>query len=510
VSKLIPLPWTRWLILWSLAGILLAIAPQPNDTVAVTTWQQATQLATEGERRKAAETFQLVIARRPFDPQPWRQLGDLYVAWGQPDAAHHAYGQAIRRGERGAALNRGLAQLYVDLGDRRQAARRWTNYLAYRPDDRIARLILAQIAIRLADWGHARTQLEHLLAEDSDDPWPHAWLGLLLIDSDPATGVFHLQQAADDPALSELVVPLLDAERLSTASDDPAYRSTLLGAAFLKLGRHLPPDIANNQAIAPALLSYRALEREFTQATSMLALRSLLVAVNRNPAYADAYAYLGHALDQLGWSGWARASFETAVRLAPQSTLVLTLTGLYWDRHGNPTLARDHYLAAYHQERDNAALCLDIATTYSEEGEYTAAEVWLLYAIEITPDAPEVWEALARFYLEHNIGVQESGLPAANRLLELAPGDARAHDLVGWAYFLTEKDTQAEASLNQALSLDPSLASAHYHLGRLYARQGHYAQAIQAYHLADGYDVYGQLAAELDRAWSDLPQAYRQ
>jgi tetratricopeptide (TPR) repeat protein len=510
VLKLISLPWTRWLVLCCLAGLLLVFTPQPNDTGAVTTWQKAVRLAAGGERKKAQETFRRVIARRPFDPQPWRQLGDLYVAWGQPDDAHHAYGQAIRRGDRSAALNRGLAQLYVDLGDRRQAIHRWTNYLAYRPDDRAARLTLAQIAIRLADWGHARIQLEHLLAEDPASPWSHAWLGLLLIDSDPKNGVFHLQQAANDPTLADFVAPVLNAERLSMASDDPAYRSTLLGEAFFKLGRQLPPDVANPQVSAPAPLSYRARKRELVQATSMLALRSLLAAINRNPAYADAYAYLGHALDQLGWPGWARASFEAAVRLAPQSPLVLTLTGLYWERHGEPTLARDYYLSAYDRERDNATLCLEIAATYGEQGEYTAAEVWLLHAVEIAPDAPQVWEALARFYLDYGIGVQESGLPAATRLLELSPGDARAHDLIGWAYFLTEKDTQAETNLNQALALNPTLASAHYHLGRLYARQGHYAQAIQAYHRAGSYDVYGQLTAELGRAWDDLPQVYRQ
>jgi tetratricopeptide (TPR) repeat protein len=248
---------------------------------------------------------------------------------------------------------------------------------------------------------------------------------------------------------------------------------------------------------------------ELDRVTTTLALRSLLAAVHRNPIYADAYAYLGQSLDRLEWSGWARAALQYALRLEPQSPVALTLMGLFWDRHGQPGLARHYYEAAYDQDRDNAALCLEIAATYAAEDQYTAAEAWLLWAVEIAPDDPGAWQTLAHFYLDSGIGVKESGLPAAARLIELAPDDARAHDLLGWAYFLLEEDRGARASLTQALTLNPALASAHYHLGRLNARQGRHAEAAQAYRRAADYDVEGQLAVELDRAWSELPPAYR-
>jgi tetratricopeptide (TPR) repeat protein len=293
------------------------------------------------------------------------------------------------------------------------------------------------------------------------------------------------------------VGPLLDALRRAAVTDDPAYRSALLGVAFLNLS--IPSALQDPQFPKEALV----------EVTSTLALRSLLAATYRNPAYAEAYAYLGQALDQLGWGGWARASLQTALRLAPQSPVVLMLTGLFWDRRGAPALARHYYEVAFNQDRDNVTLCLEIAATYAAEGEYTAAEVWLLFATEIAPDDPQVWEMLAHFYLDHGIGVEESGLPAATRLLELAPSDARAHDLVGWAFFLEDKDAQAEARLIQALSINPTLASAHYHLGRLYARQGRYAEASEAYRRADDYDIQGQLTTEVDRARQNIPPAYR-
>jgi len=67
----------------------------------------------------------------------------------------------------------------------------------------------------------------------------------------------------------------------------------------------------------------------------------------------------------------------------------------------------------------------------------------------------------------------------------------------------------AEASLTQALALDPTLASAHYHLGRLYAQQGRYAQAAREYYEASYYDRGDQLTSEVERAWSEMPQVYR-
>jgi tetratricopeptide (TPR) repeat protein len=235
----------------------------------------------------------------------------------------------------------------------------------------------------------------------------------------------------------------------------------------------------------------------------------LLAATHRNPAYAQAYAYLGYTFDKLGHPGWGLASLNHALHLDPQSAVALTLSGLYWDQHGDPELARHYYQVAYKRDPDNAALCLEIAATYADQGNYTATEVWLLFAAELAPQDPQVWEVLARYYLESGIGVDSSGLSAANRLLALSADDALAHDLVGWAYFLAARETEAEASLLQALDLDPTLASAHYHLGRLRAHQSRYAEAVQAYRQAADYDRAGQLEIALERAWEELPNVYQ-
>jgi tetratricopeptide (TPR) repeat protein len=514
-------PRVRWLVLLSLVSLLLILAPQPSDGVAVKALKTGSRLAAPNlrqqdlneskpqdifaNRRDVEAAYRRAISRRPRDPQPWRHLGDLYTTWGRPNDAVDAYGQALLRGDQPSALDRRLAQLFGNLGDSRLAAHHWTKYLARSPDDRGARMSLALAAIQLADWNSARAELEQLLVDDPANTLIHTWLGLLLSGPDPLTGMEHLERANDDPVMVDLLAPMLTAQRLSVAVDDPAYRSALLGVALLNL------DVSTLQKLTKLNLGERSLvdEDAFTNAITTLALRSLLAAVYGNPAYADAYAYLGQALDQLGWSDWAQASLGYALELAPQSPVVQTLVGLYWDRHGSPAVARKYFEGAYVQDQDNASLCLEIATTYLAEGEYTAAEVWLLHAVEIAPDDALVWEALTQYYVDLGIDVDESGLAAVNRLVELAPDDARAHDLMGRAYFLTREDVLARTSLDQALALDPGLASAHYHLGRLNARQGRYAEAALDFQRATDHDIEGLLSRQLERARDELPQTFR-
>ncbi len=470
----------RWLVLILALGLILALSPGPTDAVAVTALRDG--------------ALQLAAARRPADPQPWRMLGDLYLAVGQVDAALTAYDQALRRGDDSAALDASLARLHAAQGDDRRAVRYWARLLSRHPFERAARLALAESAIALADWSRAQRELEFLLAADPNDPVAHAWLGLLLIEPQPTAAIPHLEQAAQDPVWEAALKPVLAANRQAVASADPAYRSTLLGAALLGL------DPSSLNAASPAT---------FSRAATMLALRSLLLAVHRNPAYADAFAYLGQTLDRIGQTDWAAAAFAYALQLAPQSPIALTLAGSYWDRHARPDLARYLFEVAFDLDRENSALCLQIGATYLAQGEYTAAEAWLLFATELAPEDVQVWKTLAHFYLDTGIGAGQSGLFAARRWVELTPAAADAHDLLGWAYFLANQPAQAAASLTQALTLDPNLASAYYHWGRLQADQGRFDQAIRAYERAAALDTDRQLAANLERAWSALPEAYQ-
>jgi tetratricopeptide (TPR) repeat protein len=134
-----------------------------------------------------------------------------------------------------------------------------------------------------------------------------------------------------------------------------------------------------------------------------------------------------------------------------------------------------------------------------------AAEIWLRQAVSLRPDDPALWEALARLYVDHNITAEGRGVEAAARLVELSPDEGRAHDLRGWAAFQVGDYGAAEESLLQATALDPSLASAHYHLGRLWAAQGAHQEAREAFIRALDLDTTGALIPLVERAMGGVP-----
>jgi len=86
---------------------------------------------------------------------------------------------------------------------------------------------------------------------------------------------------------------------------------------------------------------------------------------------------------------------------------------------------------------------------------------------------------LARFYVDREFKVADEGLPAARMAVGLNPTSALAADALGFALFLTgdtvtghQELERALSLVERALSLDPGLAAAHYHLGVTLLSQG--------------------------------------
>ena len=189
-----------------------------------------------------------------------------------------------------------------------------------------------------------------------------------------------------------------------------------------------------------------------------------------------------------------------AIGLAPDSVTARVLLGLHYDRLGDYAAARAEYEAAYDLDPENPALCVEIGQTWVAEGRYVAAEIWLQGAISLHPDDPALWEILARFYLDHAITVEGRGVEAAERFLELAPGNARAHDLRGWAAFQVGDYDTAQDGFLAAIALDPALAAAYYHLGVLRHAQGNPEEARDAFVRAVNLDTTGALVPLIERA----------
>jgi tetratricopeptide (TPR) repeat protein len=148
---------------------------------------------------------------------------------------------------------------------------------------------------------------------------------------------------------------------------------------------------------------------------------------------------------------------------------------------------------------------VEIGQTWVAEGRYVAAEIWLQQAVSLQPDDPALWRVLVQFYLDHNVGSGGRSVEAATKLVELAPNDAYAHDLRGWAALRADDYDTAYTSLDRAIVLDPGLANAHYHMGLLWVARGDPERANEAFVRALDRDTTGTLTPLVERAMVKLP-----
>lgn len=450
-----------------LLAVALAFGMRPTGAPYLDLMRRGDAHAAAIERTAAVAAYQQAARLHPDEAEPYLRLAQVYLDWGRTGEALSALSEAERRGggdADGVRLERLWIAVYVARKEWRAVVEHAGRLLTLAPADRDARHALAYAHLQLREWDAARTVYEALLRADSTDGSAHERLGALLLNEDPVA-IQHLYVAKTD-----LADRLLAALHEPGTADDPAYACAVAGRVLFE---------AKEWALAV---------RQFERALAV------------NPEYADAHAYLGYALDQMGYSDKALPHLQQAVALAGDSVVAHTFLGLHYDRLGNVAAARTEYEAAYDLDPDNPAICVEIGQAWAAEGRYVAAEIWLSEAVRLRPDDPVLWETLARFYLDHGLTSEGQGVEAAGELLTLLPGDARAYDLYGWAALQVGDYTTAQDNLEKALALDPGLAEAHYHLGLLWQMLGKSRQMREAFTRALDLDTSGTLVPLVERA----------
>lgn len=428
--------------------------------------------AAAAARTAAVAAYREAARLRPAEAAPHLRLAQVYLDWGRTDEALAALSEAERLGARetdGVELERLWIAAHIARADWPAVAVHAGRLLALAPADHDARHALARAYLAQRRWGDAQAVYEALLRADPADGLAHERLGALSLNDDPVA-IQHLYAAK-----TELADRLLAALHEPGTADDPAYACAVAGRVLFE---------SKEWALAA---------RQFEHALAF------------NPDYADAHAYLGYALAQMGYSDEALPHLQQAVALAADSVVAHTFLGLHYDRLGDPAAARAEYEIAYDLDPANPAICVEIGQAWAAEGRYVAAEIWLSEAVRLRPDDPALWETLARFYLDHGLTFEEQGIEAAGELLALSPDDARAYDLRGWAAFQAGDYATAEEDLLNAVALDPALAEAHYHLGLLWQALGKDRQARQEFTRALDLDTTGKLVSLVERAMGGSP-----
>ncbi|MCL5428999.1 MAG: tetratricopeptide repeat protein [Chloroflexi bacterium] len=207
-----------------------------------------------------------------------------------------------------------------------------------------------------------------------------------------------------------------------------------------------------------------------------LSRKALLQAVQVDPDYAEAWAYLGEAQQQNGEDGYP--ALQRALDLNPNSISALLFTGLYWQRQQEFSRAGLYYHMAALLDPENASIQVQWGQNSILAGDVIGAREHFEAATEISPDDLEIWAYVARYCVDSELFVEELGLPAALLVLREQPENPEAVVLAGRAYLSVGNKVAARAYLEQAVELDQEYMPAHYYLGLFLLANEEYTQAF--------------------------------
>jgi len=464
---------TQWLRGLNRLVLLLVLASFPlwvgaSDMPYLEALQRGDVLAAQGERAAAVAAYLQAAKILPHKPDAYLRLARAYLEWGRTPAAERALSQAEAAGANEHDVVRLRVVTAGQQGKWATVVRLAVVLLEQLPNDRSLRHTLADAYLEQRAWEAARIQYETLVGQYPEDALAQERLGILTLGELDAPQ--HLALSG-----TELAARILEALTDPDAAQDPAYSHLLVGRALLDAGEW-------------PLAAY-----EFERVR------------RADPGRADAYAYLGHALDQMGHFDNALMVLRQAVQMAPDSALAHILLGLHFDMLGDLRAARAEYKIGYDLDPENPAVCIEIGATWAAEGQHTVAEVWYQEAVRLEPGDAALWQALASFYLDYGIDVAGEGFMAASRAVELDPENPEAFVLLGRAAFEAGDYGVAEDTLLKALELDPNRVSANYHLGQVLQARGDWVGGEAAFARALDLDVAGWYCFLLSRAMDREP-----
>ncbi len=457
-------PWQLFLrllvpLLWA-AALHLSPRPAAYDAAQAAVWQARLQ----DNPTQESQALQVVTAFEPWRGDVWELIGELASQSQDWAGAATAYRQADQNGALTTSGREALGEAYWQQDDQANAIAAWQPLMRsgeagpelFRKvvDDQRSRGDFDGAIQTLSFWKDAEPHNVQVIYD----------LGTLLLLDQPAKGLDLLKQAAGlDTDFTQAVYTLRQAFQVEPPS------SLNQGQAVGRLGEW---DLA--------AVFYRR-------------------AVTEDPNSAEAWAYLGEALDQAGESG--TDAFQQALTLDPTSIPARAGAALHWRRQGNLDLALTYLKALAQEQPKQGVWQMEVGNTLAADGKLNDAMDYYQRALELEPRNAYYWSIVAGFCADNSYNLRATGLPAARQALLLAPNNPEYLDLMGALLMQLEDFTSAERFLQHALQMDAQLASAHLHLGQLYLSEGSpepaYHSLMMAETLAGEKSNVGALAKRL-------------
>lgn len=302
-----------------------------------------------------------------------------------------------------------------------------------------------------------------------DDAQIHSVYAQLLSVYDPGRAPDHLRRLSNaSGGLNELERDLLRVITSTAAQGSQAYLHAQVGQVFARYQRW------------------------------PIARASFQAALQVEPDYVDALAYLGLAREQTGQDG--SAEILSALAAAPEDPRPYAFLALHYLKRGETELASDALDSAARRDPENPAIAAQLGSVYAELGDFSAATQAYLTATDLAPDDARFWLLLANFSLYYDLDLSGLARPAARNAISVAPQSADGYEVLGTIQLTLEEYALAERSFRTALAIKPDSPGAQYNYGLLMEIQGHPEIAQAAFDAAAIMDAgghYGQMAERM-------------
>ena len=435
------------LLIWNLGVFIIialsGVAPQPPEIPrALKTASHGIQ---QGQPENAVKALVYITERLPWRTTLWDLTGQTAYAAGDPALAVQylvAAGEENQLSVRGSVI---LGKAYNQLGDTASAEVVWSSLRDVRGLDTNILVDVNNQLLNLyqgnGDLPAAIATLQRITELEPSNAEVQYQLGLLMVAREPEIALGYLINAMElNPGLADAVKILQRNLEQNETVNDPAFNDLNVGRALGYLG-----------------------EWE-------LAAAAFYQAVEQNPDYGAAWAFLGEAQQQLGEDG--ASEIYRALQIAPDSFEVNTLAALFFQRQGDYEKALEHLNISLDLQPGNPAITAEIGNTFGMPGDIETALNFYRQAAASVPKNPTYWYLLSQYSLNNDLQVRTTGIPAARQALLINPDDPIAADLVGYGYYLLGDGLTAERFLTRALQADPEYAPAYFHLGMLRFSQG--------------------------------------
>ena len=412
----------------------------------------------------AAESYKRAVQLIPWRDDLWEKAGIAAARNGNEGKAIGFFKQAPSLSAEGWLW---LGYSYYEAGDFPSSISALEESLQL---DQLpsAYSLLALIYRQQKDWAAERDMLEKQIQLDAGNVYSYYRLGLLQTLLEPELALTDLMLASSlDPEFDPAVQTLRAALNLSSTQPDASQQMVTIGRAL---------GLVNEWD-----LSLAAFEK----------------AIALDAENAEAWAWLGEAKQHTGYAqseskgGDGRAELDQALALDPTSVVVRALRGLYWNRQEKYSQMLAENLKAAETEPSNPAWQAELGNAYIKNGDLVAALSAYQRATVLAPNESTYWRLLAAFCAENGVYLEEVGLPAAQKAVEIAPDDPSALDTLGWAYLSSGKYTSAEQTLLDVIKRFPNYLPAHIHLAMTYLAQGNRPAAYDKLNYVQSADPNG-------------------